>query len=140
MATVTQNPAIFEPQAACSEVSSAYDRDSGLVMSAHILISVKYEADATDGQRALAWLVPELARAGLTLTERDDVRTWDGVIDGDDYARLADAWDLDEHTATHRYAFDGMEWKSGGSSPVVWVTLDVTELDPLEGHLARAAA
>ena len=101
----------------------------------HILIAVKYEGDATDIQRSLAWLVRELAGTGLTLTEHDDVRTWTGILDAASYARLAAAWGLDEHRS-HRYTFGGMEWKAGGSNPIVWVSLDVTGLDSVERQLA----
>ena len=101
----------------------------------HILISVKYEPHATDLQRSLTCLTPELVRIGLTLAEHDDVRTWIGVLDADSYARLAAAWGLDERRS-HRLTFDGMEWEAAGSSPIVWVSLDVTELDAVERQLA----
>ena len=101
----------------------------------HILLSVKYGPDATSVQRSLAWLAPELAAAGLTLAERDHVRTWAGVLDAESYAPLAAGWGLDEHRS-HRYTFDGMEWEAGGSNPIVWVSLDVTRLDSVERQLA----
>jgi len=102
----------------------------------HILISVKYEPDATDLQRSLAWLAPELARTGLTLTEVDDARTWHGVIDRDTYAPFAAAWALDEHHPSHRHMFDGTHWESSGSSPIVWACLDVTDRLAVERQLA----
>jgi len=100
-----------------------------------ILVSVKYEPHATGLQRSLACLALEPVRTGLTLAEHDDVRTWIGVLDADSYARLAAAWGLDERRS-HRLTFDGMEWEAGGSSPIVWVSLDVAELGAVERQLA----
>jgi len=101
----------------------------------HILLSVKYEPHATGVQRSLGWLAPELVRTGLTLAERHDVRRWTGVLDAESYARLAAAWGLHEHRS-HRYTLDGGKWDTGGYSPIVWVSLDVTELGAVERYAA----
>ncbi len=103
-------------------------------MSDQYLISleVKYEPDATGIQRSLERLAPELVHADLTLTDDEDVREWSGVVDGGTYARLAGGWGLNGYPARHRYVFDGMEFEEGGFSPIVWVTLSVCELDPIE--------
>jgi len=102
-----------------------------------ISLQVKYEPDANDIQRSLSWLAPELVFAGLNLTEDPDVRTWDGVIDGDTLAWLAHAWDLND--ASDAYTFDGSEFEPGGWSPVVWVRLNVSA-HPVEHPVCAAAA
>jgi hypothetical protein len=110
-----------------------------LTMTDQYLISlqVQYEPDATDVQRSLSWLAPELIHAGLTATEdTSDLRTWDGVIDGDTFAWIADAWDLGD--GGHAYTFDGTEFEPEGWSPIVWVKLTV-EVDAVE-QPGRAAA
>jgi len=95
-----------------------------------ISLQVKYERDATGVQRSLGWLAPELVHADLTLTEDENVREWSGVLDNDTYAQLADAWGLDGQFRSH--VFDGLEWDSGGSSPIVWVSSRVSKLDPVK--------
>ena len=101
----------------------------------HILISVKDEPCARGVQRSLVWLAPELVGTGLTLAERHDVRRWTGVPDAESYARFAAAWGLDEHPS-HRYTFDGGKWEAGGYSPIIWVSLDLTELGAVERYAA----
>lgn len=95
-----------------------------------INLHVKYEPYAMDLQRSLRWLAPELVGARLTLTEDDDTREWTGVISADTYARVAAAWSLE---SGHR-VFDGMEFEVEGSSPIVYVSLDI------ERQPAHAAA
>jgi hypothetical protein len=110
------------------------------------------ELDQADRVCAPEWLAPELVDADLTLTEdTHDSRTWAGVIDGDTYARFAEAWGLEnkpselnlsgpsEHgdLASDSHAFDGLEWESAGSSPIVWMKYTVsdpvkTEPQPIE--------
>ena len=90
-----------------------------------INLQVRYEPYATDVQRSLSWLAPELVGAELTLTEDDDTRRWVGVIDANTYMRVVGAWSLE---GGHR-VFDGMEFEVEGSSPIVYVTLD-TEPEP----------
>jgi hypothetical protein len=130
------------PSASSSVVATGFppgpsaDTDIEMTEQYHILISVKYEPDATDLQRSLAWLTPELKHTGLTLTEGDDARTWHGVIDRDTYAPFAATWALDEHHPSHRQMFDGLQWESNGSSPIVWACLDVTDLPAVERELA----
>jgi len=100
-----------------------------------ISLQVKYEPCATGVKRSLGWLAPELVRADLTLTEDEEVREWAGVIDGDTFERLAGAWGL-EH-GSHAHVFDGMEFEEAGFSPIVWVSLTVSELDLERLGLAR---
>jgi hypothetical protein len=98
--------------------------DTNIWMNDHYLINlqVKYEPYATDVQRSLSWLAPELVGAGLTLvTEGDDWRKWAGVIDADTHARVSAAWSLEDG---HR-VFDGMAFETGGSSPIVYVSLGI---------------
>jgi hypothetical protein len=77
------------------------------------------------------------------------------VIDADTYARFAEGRGLQnrrgeanrvmpgEHgsLASYTYCFDGLEWESGGTSPVVWMRLTVsepvtTDSQPVERRLA----
>ena len=96
-----------------------------------ISLTVRYEPYATRVQRSIGWLAPELVRAGLTLTEyEENTRQWTGVIDAATYARLATAWRLESEQRVH--VLDGVNFESGGCGPVVWVSLTVTELDPVE--------
>jgi hypothetical protein len=119
------------------------------MLQRYVIVRVAYERDATGFERSLRWLVPELGDAGLTMTaDARGGREWAGVIDGDTYARLADRWDLDdkpeqtngaaltedERPASHTYAWDGMEWETAGSSPIIYMSLRVG--DPLERELA----
>jgi len=105
-----------------------------------INLQVKYTPEANDVQRALAWLVPELVYAGLALTEDTfDMRRWTGVVDSDTYTWFADAWDLE--AGSHAFSFDGMEFETGGWSPILSVSLNVSQpnLDPVEHQPAHAA-
>lgn len=92
----------------------------------HISFQAKYEPYATEGQRSLGWLAPELVDAGLTLTEGNDMREWTGTLDADTYARFADAWGLMDGERV----FDGMEFETDESSPIVYVNVSVRELTP----------
>jgi len=119
-------------------------------MDRHVILAVEYEPDAKDAERSLGWLVPELVDAGLTITaDNRGVRKWAGVIDGDNYERFADRWQLANkadqlslmrteygHLAGHRYTWDGMEWELSGWSPIVWMSLEVSE--PIEAELCLA--
>jgi len=101
-------------------------------MDRYVIVAVEYEPDATDAQRSLGWLAPDLADAGLTMT--DDmlgVRKWAGLLDGDTYERLVDSWGGDAHLASYRHTWDGMEWEAGGSSPIVWASITATALEPV---------
>ena len=117
------------------------------MMNRYVTLRVAYEPDTTNPERSLGWLVPELVDAGLALTEDAPTeRIWSGAIDQESYARLAEAWDLENranglYTGEHGprecqvYTWDGMEWERAGVSPIVWVELEVsepvgTELDP----------
>jgi hypothetical protein len=123
-----------------------------IIEERRVMLAAAYEPDATGWERSLARLVPELVDAGWTLTEDTaELRTWRGVIDGDTYARLADAWGLEHkpsevklgmpgkhgELASHSYTFDGLEWASGGWSPIVWMRLTVSE--PIKRRTARPA-
>ena len=106
----------------------------------YVIVEAAYEADATQTERSLRALAPELADAGLTIiTDSPALRKWAGVIDDDTYARMADACALDRKPGTnllsvtecgeltcHAYTWDGMEWERNGSSPVVWMRLQVS--------------
>jgi hypothetical protein len=119
-------------------------------MDRYVIVAVEYEPDAKDAECSLGWLVRELRDAGLTMTEDTQaVREWAGVVDGDTYARFADGWDLGnkpdqpslmqtEHgcLAAHRYTWDGMEWELSGWSPIVWMSIAVSE--PIEAELCLA--
>jgi hypothetical protein len=122
----------------------------------YVILVAAYEPDATDWARSPGWLVPELVDAGWTLTEdTPDLRKWAGVIDGDTYVRFAEGWGLEnkrgeanldmpgEHGDLARYSYtsDGLEWESGGSSPIVWMGFTVsepvkTDPEPTERELA----
>jgi len=108
---------------------------------------VGYEPDAKNVERSLGWLVPELADAGLTMTEQAGaVREWSGLVDGNTYAGLADGWELGSKAgqaslmqtecgclAGRCYTWDGLEWELCGWSPIVWMRLEVSE--PIEAEL-----
>jgi len=52
-------------------------------MDRYLTLAVEYEPHATDAQRSLGWLAPELVDANLTITDDvPGVRRWAGVIDG----------------------------------------------------------
>jgi hypothetical protein len=122
----------------------------------YVILAAAYEPDAPNCARSPGWLVPELVDAGWTLIEdTPDSRKWAGVIDADTYAGLAEGWGLEnrrseadlsmpgEHRnlASYSYTFDGLEWESGGSSPIVWMRLTVSEPvdtgpQPVERQLA----
>jgi hypothetical protein len=108
----------------------------------YLILAASYEPDATDWARSPGWLVPELVDAAWTLIEdTPDARKWAGVIDADTYTRFAEGWGLErrrceaslsmpgEHgnLASYSYTFDGLEWESEGSSPIVWMRLTVSE-------------
>jgi hypothetical protein len=112
------------------------------MMDRYVIVQAAYEPDTGKAARSLARLVPELRDAGLTMSaDLPNVRTWAGVIDDETYRRLADSWHLeikaDEpnlgmateygHLPCHAYTWDGMEWERNGWSPVVWLSLRVSE-------------
>jgi hypothetical protein len=98
-------------------------------MDRYLILTAEYEANATDVQRSLSWLAPELVQAGLTLSEEGEVRMWTGVLDGDTYARFAERWGVDGERPSYRRVFDGMEFEHEGSSPIIWARLDVSEVE-----------
>jgi hypothetical protein len=99
----------------------------------HLDLVVQYEADATDSQRELWRLMPELANADLTMQDNGrGMRRWVGDVDPGTYSRLACAWHLDERRLRSCRTWDGLEWEAGGKSPVMWASLSV--------ELAAAAA
>jgi len=99
-----------------------------------IIITSTYEP-GTSSHRSLGSLAPELTQARLSLVdERNEPRpsrTWAGLVDGPTFERFADAWRLhdeptdDGHPDTRTYTFDGMNWETGGQSPIVHVILCV---------------
>jgi hypothetical protein len=99
-------------------------------MQRYLNVAVQYEPNAPTGQQSLRWLFPELAGAGLSLTEdTQGMRQWVGVVDADTFARLAETWRLDPRRASWRRLWDGMEWESGGTTPVVWASVSVSQLE-----------
>ena len=108
----------------------------------YIVIRVAYDRSPSYG-RSLEWIAPELKDAGLVMTEDhtdapSPSRTWAGIVDRATFERFADAWQLDRcsherawgpATAAggllplRAYTFDGMNWESGGESPIVYVSL-----------------
>lgn len=111
--------------------------------SRYIVIRAVYDRYPRYG-RSLEWIAPELANAGLTMTE-DHIdephpsRTWAGVVDRLTFERFADAWQLDDAigepassvltqhgpVATRAHTFDGMNWEVDGESPIVCVSVEV---------------
>jgi hypothetical protein len=124
------------------EEESLIDGSEEIMEERYVILVAADEPDATESTRSPGWLVPELVDARWTLTEdTPDSRTWAGVIDGDSYARFAEGWGLENkpgeanlgmpgehgHLASYSYTFDGLEWESGGYSPIVWMRLTVSE-------------
>jgi hypothetical protein len=114
---------------------------SGVTGDRYVVIRVAYDCHPSYG-RSLEWIAPELGHAGLIMTEdRTDEpspsRTWTGILDGATFEHLADSWRLDAQlpesasgsvpgagkSAMQAYTFDGMNWESGGESPIVYVSL-----------------
>jgi hypothetical protein len=112
----------------------------------YVIVRVAYDRLHTHG-RSLRWIAPELADAGLELIEDragepSPSRTWAGVLSAPTFDRFADAWRL--HAAASEpvlalateagrprgrdYTLDGMNWESGGESPIVYVSVHVTHL------------
>jgi hypothetical protein len=99
-----------------------------------VIITAAYEPGSSF-YRSLESVAPELEVAGLSLvderTEPKPSRTWAGMVDGLTFEYFADVWQLpDEPTddrppATRTYTFDGMNWETDGTSPIVYVTLHV---------------
>jgi len=109
------------------------------MMGRYVILTVEYEPDATHAQRSLGWLPPVLVDAGLTMTEDSPrLRKWAGVIDGETYARFADAWGVRDESRI--YIFDGMEFESDGFSPVVYWSLSVSEPVEADRQIPYAAA
>ena len=94
----------------------------------YITIKVAYDSHPSYG-RSLEWVAPELSEADLTVIEDrmedpSPSRTWAGPVDEAAFKRFADAWHLDPEI-DDTYTFDGMNWESGGESPIIYVRLDV---------------
>ena len=124
----------------------------------YITITVQYDRKPGYG-RSLEWISPELKDSALTMTEDqlDDpapTRTWAGVVDGPTYEHFAQAWRLPEDTdeatsrrpgdhrdpVTHAYALDGMNWESGGESPIICVSVEVTDQASPHSHMRAGRA
>jgi len=114
----------------------------------YITITVQYDREPKYG-RSLEWLAPELKDAALIMTEDHlgdpaPSRTWAGLVDGPTYEQLANAWRLPKHADnrnprttdderdpdTHTYTLDGMNWEAGNASPIVCVSIEVTQPAP----------
>ena len=118
-------------------------------MDRYVILAVEYErGGATDEERSLGWLAPELADAGLSLVEDTRrVREWVGVIDGDTHARFAKRWGLGDradqpgvgvlteygHLPCLTYTWDRMQWEGAEPSPIVWISVKLSE--PIEAEL-----
>jgi hypothetical protein len=102
-----------------------------------VTVTVVYERRARCAP-TLEWIAPELKDAGLSLIEDHHKgsypsRMWAGSVDGPAFARFADAWQLGDECSeptsgsldAHAYTFDRMNWKTGGESPIVSVTIQV---------------
>jgi hypothetical protein len=128
----------WDPRRRADCNTSLIDGEEEIIEERSVILAAAHEPDATGWERSPGRLVPELVYAGWTLIEdAPDSRNWAGVIDGDAFARFAAALGLEnrrgevtlgmtgEHgdLAGHSYVFDGLEWGSGGSSPVVWMRL-----------------
>jgi hypothetical protein len=108
----------------------------------YVTITVQYERELTYG-RSLEWVAPELKNSALTMTEDNldeptPYRTWAGLVDGPTYENIAEVWRLPKDTdetnprrttnrITHSYVLDGMNWEAGNESPMVCVSLQVTD-------------
>lgn len=107
----------------------------------YIVITVAYDRHPSYG-RSLDWIAPELSDANLIMTEdrideTSPSRTWAGVVSGATFERFSDAWQLGAQPcelslrpvteagdlAMRAYTFDGMNWETGGESPIVYVSL-----------------
>jgi hypothetical protein len=117
-------------------------------MDRYVITTGEFEPDAKDAERSLGWLARELDDAGLTMTEDTEaVREWAGVVDGDTYARFADGWGnkpdqpklmQTEHgcLAGHRYTWEDIEWELSGWSPIVSMSIEISE--PIGAELCLA--
>jgi len=112
----------------------------------YIVLEVAYEPQLDYG-RSLEWIAPELKDAGLIMTadhtnEPRTSRTWTGIVDGPTFERFADAFGLHDGTVQPRfglltepgqmlartYTLDGMNWEAAGESPIVYVSLSVSDM------------
>jgi hypothetical protein len=109
----------------------------------HITITVHYDRLPAYG-RSLRWIAPELKNARLIMTEdhagdEPPTRTWEGLVDGPTFERLAHAWRLEDELRepnaaapsdgpdTHTYTLDGLNWEHGGESPIICVSVQVEQ-------------
>jgi hypothetical protein len=111
-----------------------------------IVLRVEYERWSAHG-RSLEWIAPELGDAVLTLIEDRahdgrPTRTWCGIIDDATFERFAQVWRLrpgtgdpeglisnaNRHRRVRSYVIDGMNWESGGVSPIISATVLVLDL------------
>ena len=118
----------------------------GLV--AYVVLDVDYKSDDC---QTLGWIAPELANSGLKLTEDGESefaeygavchRKWVGIIPKAVYRELRDSWSLQRENAMETggiltaeyglipaiaWSFDGMEWNTGGSTPIFQASLYVS--------------
>jgi hypothetical protein len=108
----------------------------------YITLRVSFDSH-TNSERTLRWIAPELARAGLAMTDdhmegRVRYRTWAGSVDEATVRQLMEAWRLtdpiggsggenddDRQPASRAYTLDGMNWETDGRSPVVWASVEI---------------
>ena len=84
----------------------------------YVIVEAAYEADATQTERSLRALAPELADAGLTMIDACalDRKPGNNLLSVTQYGELT----------CHAYTWDSMESERNGSSPVVWMRLRVS--------------
>jgi len=112
-----------------------------------ITVTVWYERRSAHA-RSLEWIAPELGDAHLTLVEDQaeserPFRTWTGLVDGPTFERFARSWRLEDSTGSgpdssnhnqnasqvpRSYEFDGLNWEADGESPIICVTVQVSDL------------
>jgi len=122
----------------------------------HIIVAVQYERQPSYG-RSLEWIAPELKGARMIMSEDhtdepNPSRTWEGTVDARTFERFARAWCLPDDSseqsepgatgtqrpALRRYTLDGMNWGDGGTSPIVFASVQVRPAaDP--GSTARTS-
>jgi hypothetical protein len=112
----------------------------------YVIVRVAYDRRHGYG-RSLQWIAPELADARLELIEDraeepSPSRTWAGVVSGSTFEHFASAWRLESAASEpilelvtdgrplrgRDYTFDGMNWESGGESPIVYVSVHIARV------------
>ncbi len=95
----------------------------------------------------MGWIAPELTGGALRMRadlsdQSGESRTWAGFVDEATFKRSADVWRLDATPykpavgvvaeagglTVREYTLDGMNWEMGGMSPIVYVSVWVSEM------------